>query len=173
MQEVFDTLPVQAEQLNTHVSRAAQQLRDFARRLELILSQDHKHIPIRDTDFPSEFAAFCTTQRQQMDQFMSAWQQLREQTRQQFTDKQYPLSLQMKSFVMRAKTLSRTADDLITAYDGFNNLYKNYTLAKLPVWVLTSVCEDLNHLVGKILFLSRETTKYAGKVPGRKNVEHK
>ena len=168
MPDLFDTLPQQAEQLRSYASHAAQQLRDFAKRLELILSQEHKHIPIRDTSFAQDFATFCTDLRQETDLFLNRWQLLREETRKQLAARKYPLSLQAKSFVLRAKTLSRTGDDFTTAYDSFSNLYKSYTSSKLPVWILTSCCEDLNHLVGKILFLSREITKYSGKVSGGK-----
>ena len=103
-----------------------------------------------------------------MDQTNQDWQQLREQIRKQFANKKYPSSLTAKSFTLRAKTLSHSCDEFTTAYDQFNNLYKNYTLSKLPVWVLTSCSDDLNYLTGKILFLCRELTKYTNR-DGRKN----
>lgn len=169
MSQLFETLPVQAEQLHARTSTVARQLRDFVRRLELILTQNHKHIPVRDIGFGTDFATFCKDLRQQTDQDVTTWQQLREHARQHFAQHQYPLSLQAKSFAMRAKTLSRTCDDLTTVYDQFNSLYKNYTLSKLPVWVLTACCEDINHLVDKILFLARENTKYAERNTGENN----
>ena len=164
MSDLFQTLLTQVEQLHDCASQSADHLADFTRRLELILSQVHKNIPIRDTAFAEEFAAFCTSFRSQMDQFITIWQQLRQDVRQQLTAKIYPSSLQAKSFAMHTKTLSRSSDELTTTYDMFNARYKSYTLSKLPVWVLTSCCEDLNHLVGKILFLSRELTKYYSKI---------
>ena len=160
MSNWFETLPAQLEPLSGSINHAARQLRDFSRRLELILSQDHKHIPIRDTAFTEEFSSFCKQLRQEMDQTNQAWQQLREQIRKQLAQKEYPSSLTVKSFTLRAKTLSRSCDDFTTAYDQFNNLYKNYTLSKLPVWVLTSCSDDLHYLTGKILFLCRELAKY-------------
>lgn len=160
MSGFFETLPAQLEPLSANISHAARQLRDFSRRLELILSQDHKHIPVRDGAFTEEFTAFCKQLRQDMDGTNQSWQQLREQIRKQLGQKDYPSSLTVKSFTLRAKTLSRSCDDFTTAYDQFNGLYKNYTLSKLPVWVLTSCSDDLNYLTGKILFLCRELTKY-------------
>ena len=160
MPDFFGTLPTRLDSLSSCISRAAQQLRDFSRRLELILSQDHKHIPIRDGAFTEEFSAFCKQLRQEMDEINQSWQQLRDQIRKQLAQKNRPSSLVVKSFTLRAKTLSRSCDDFTTAYDQFNGLYKNYTLSKLPVWVLTSCSDDLNYLTGKILFLCRDLTKY-------------
>lgn len=158
--DVFETLPEQPEQLHNLVNQATRQLRDFSRRLELILSQDHKHIPIRDTAFTQDFTLFCKQLRNDMDIKNQTWQQLRENIRKQFANKQSPSSLTVKSFTLRAKTLSRSCDDFITAYDQFNGLYKSYTLSKLPVWILTSCGDDLNYLTGKILFLCRDLAKH-------------
>jgi len=163
MSDLFEKLPAQIDQLNNHISQQTRQLSDFARRLELILSQDHKQIPIRDQSFAEDFTSFCAQWRSYMDETMTTWQHLREQIRQQLAAKKYPSSLQTKSFTLRAKTLSGTCDDFTTAYDRFTNLYKNYTLSKLPVWILTACSEDLNNWTKKILFLSREMTKYTAK----------
>ena len=159
MNDLFDEIATQANTLRGQVSTAAQTLRDFTRRLELILSQDHKNITIRDGEFAKEFTAFCTQLRQETDEILQYWQHTREALRAINPKEQQPSSLQAKSFTLRAKTLSRATDDFTTAYDQFNYFYKNYTLAKLPVWVLTSCCDDLNNLTGKILFLAREISK--------------
>lgn len=159
MNDVFDELSPAAEQVRARIGSASRELHEFTRRIELILSQDQRKIPIRDTAFSAEFAAFCTQLRGQMDDSWHTWQQLREQLRSQETKPLIPSSLQSKSFTLRAKTLSRACDEFTTAYDRFNYFYKNYTLAKLPVWVLTACCEDMNNLTGKILFLAREVAK--------------
>ncbi len=159
MTDLFDKISTQADALRDKISTAAQTLRDFTRRLELILSQEHKNITIRDGAFPTEFAQFCTQLRQDTDAVLQYWQQTRETLRTINVKEQKPASLQAKSFAMRAKIVSRATDDFTTAYDRFNYFYKNYTLSKLPVWVLTSCCDDLNNLTGKILFLAREVSK--------------
>ena len=159
MTDLFDQLAEQTETARSRMALYAQQLRDFTRRLELILSQDHKQIPIRDTAFGADFTQFCTQLRSYMDQLVDIWQHLREQARMSAFQKITPNSLQAKNFSLRAKSLSRCCDDFTTAYDEFNRFYKNYTLAKLPVWVLTTCCDDLNNITGKILFLSREISK--------------
>ena len=160
MNEGFlDEVLTQTDALRACAAGAANTLRDFSRRLELILSQDHKNIAVRDSAFVSDFAAFCTQLRQDTNSRLDYWQAARAQMR-SGTDKEgYGLALAAKSFVSRAKTLSRACDDLSTAYAQFNRFYKNYTRAKLPVWLLTSCCDDLNNLTGKILFLSRELAK--------------
>ena len=146
--------------------QAARSLHDFSRRLELILSQDHKNLAVRDAAFAEDFASFCQTLRQNMDVYMDFWQQARTALR-SGTDKEgYELGLASKSFVSRAKALSRATDEFTSAYDYFNRFYKNYTLAKLPVWLLTACCDDLNNLTGKILFLSRELAKKTEKNRG-------
>ena len=170
MEDLFAQLSQEAEHLHTLTGQAARQLRDLSRRLELILSQIHKNIPIRDSAFTEDFTAFCAELRRQTDHALTQWTQLREQSRQQFTQKNYPSVLQAKGFALHAKTLSRTCDDFTTAYDAFSALYKNYTLSKLPVWILNTCCEDINHLAGKILFLSREMSKYSDRV--RQGIAH-
>ena len=156
MNDIFDTISTQADALRTCVTTATNQLQDFARRLELILSQEHRKLPIRDEAFGTDFATFCTELRTQTDQQVETWQQTRQQVREQMRARQTPTSLQVKGFALRAKTLSRACDEFTTAYTYFNKFYKNYTLAKLPVWILTACCDDLNNITGKILFLSRE-----------------
>ena len=159
MQDIFDMLCCQADTSRNLITQSAQQIRLFTQRLELILSQDYKKIPIRDAAFGAEFATFCAQLRQQLDQLLCQWQTFRSDLRQAPYKELTPTSLQAKSFSLRAKDLSRACDDFTTAYDQFSKFYKKYTLSKLPVWVLTSCCEDLNNITGKILFLSREISK--------------
>ena len=147
------------DSLRTLSSLSAATLRNFTKRLELILSQDHKHISVRDTDFSDEFTVFCTQLRKDFDTHLDFWQQARSDLRTAKFPNEYACMLAVKSFSLKAKTLSRSADDFTTAYDEFNRFYKKYTLAKLPVWILTSCSDDLNNLTGKILFLSRELSK--------------
>ncbi len=149
----------QAETLRALGAAGARSLRDFARRLELILSQDHKNIPVRDGAFAAQFSAFCTQLRKDLDGQLDYWQQIRSDFRSAGPASGYGLHLAAKSFALRAKALSRACDEFTTAYDYFNRFYKNYTLAKLPVWLLTACCNDLNNLTGKILFLSRGISK--------------
>lgn len=156
----------QTDALRTAAAQAAGALRDFSRRLELILSQDYKNIAVRDTAFVADFSAFCADLRQDINNRMDYWQQARAQLRAGTDQEGYALALSVKSFVSRAKTLSRASDDLSTAYAQFGRFYKNYTLAKLPVWLLTSCCDDINNLTGKILFLSRELAKKTEKKRG-------
>ncbi len=158
MPELFDEISTQANQLRSIISSATQALSDFQRRLETILGQDHREMTIRDTDFQTQFTGFCSQLRSQTDQALQTWQQLREQVR---ATKEIPSSLQAKSFVLRAKTLSRSCDEFTTAFDRFHAVYKKYTLTKLPVWMLNSCGTDLDNLSSKILFLSREVTKKA------------
>ncbi len=163
MPDFFDKINKQAEQVSQSTVRTARTLLDFKRRMERILSQDHRKITIRDKNFKTEFTEFCQNLRQQTDLLLDNWQALREQARS--TDK-VPTSLQAKSFALRAKTVSRASDELTSAFDSFNFFYKKYTLEKLPVWILTSCCEDMNNLSGKILFLSRVFSKRAGLTKG-------
>lgn len=160
--DLLDDASARADALRSSAAQAAQTLRDYSRRLELILSQDHKNIPVRDTQFPVEFAAFCSDLRKRCDAALDYWRQTRGDFRSQAAQRVPVSSLDAKGFALRAKTLSRACDEFTTAYDQFCRFYKNYTLAKLPVWLLTSCCDDLNNLTGKILFLSRELAKRAG-----------
>ena len=159
MADIFEEITIQTASWRSAVSDAAHTVRDFTRRLELILSQDRRKIPVRDTTFSADFTQFCTQLREQTDQTLQYWQQTRQQLRQSL-QKQKPTSLQAKSFTLRAKAFSRACDELTSAYDRFNEVYQNYTLTKLPVWILTACCDDINNWSGKILFLTREMTKH-------------
>lgn len=158
----MENVLTQTDGLRSWVSQAAQELYDFGRRLELILNQDHKKITVRDASFSTDFGAFCTRLRQEIDKHLDYWQQARASLRSMRTQDDYTSSLAGKSFGMKAKALSRSSDEFTTAYDYFCRFYKNYTLSKLPVWLLTSCCDDLNNLTGKILFLAREMAKKTG-----------
>lgn len=157
--DLLQTITEQTDSFRNIVLKEAAVLRDFTRRLELILSQDHKNIQVRDTAFAEEFSFFCTSLRKNFDTQLDFWQEHRPLLRSTISQGEYNLSLAAKSFSLRAKTLSRSADDFTTAHDEFLRFYKNYTLEKLPVWLLNSCCDDLNNLTGKILFISREIAK--------------
>ena len=157
--EYLDDICLQMDGLRTDMLQTARSLDDFSRRLELILSQDHKNIAIRDIGFAGDFSAFCASLRQTLNSRLDYWQQAHTQLRDPIDGSDYDLALAVKGFVNRAKTLSRAEDELSTSYARFNRFYRNYTLAKLPVWLLTSCCNDLDNITGKILFLSRELSK--------------
>lgn len=159
MTELFDQISLEATALRRTASTAARALLDFKRRLQLILNQERRELAIRDVSFQQDFTFFCQQLRKETDRSLDTWQQLRKQMRLTHST---PSVLQAKSFSLRAKTLSRTSDELTTALDAFQLLYKRYTLSKLPVWVLTSCCDDVNYLSGKILFSAREVIKRAG-----------
>ena len=160
--DLLESITAQTDSFRSTVLKETSALRDFSRRLELILSQDHKNILVRDTGFATDFSAFCTSLRKDFDSQLEFWQEKRSLLRSSITQGEYGLSLAAKSFSLRAKTLSRAADDFTTAYAEFSRFYKNYTLEKLPVWLLNSCCDDLNNLTGKILFISREIIKKTG-----------
>lgn len=164
--DLLDDILAQTDALRAAAAQTARSLRDFSRRLELILTQDYRHLTVRDTEFATDFSAFCTQLRKDTDARLDYWQEARTALRGGSGRDGYGLALAAKSFVSRAKTLSRACDDMTTAYDQFNRFYKNYTLTKLPVWLLTSCCDDMNNLTGKILFLSRELAKKSEKQRG-------
>ena len=63
-QDLLDDILAQTDTLRASLSQSARSLQDFTRRLELILSQDHKNIAVRDTAFAADFSAFCPALRQ-------------------------------------------------------------------------------------------------------------
>ena len=80
MNEGFlDEVLTQTDALRACAAGAANTLRDFSRRLELILSQHHKNIAVRDSAFVSDFAAFCTQLRQDTNSRLDYWQGARPQ----------------------------------------------------------------------------------------------
>jgi hypothetical protein len=147
--------------LRSDLAKATRGLEEMNRRLEQILQQLHKNIEVRDTTFAAEFNTFCTGLRATLDAHEPFWTESRAQARTtKPTDWTADLALGAKGFNSRAKTLSRACDEFITAYDAFARNYKNFTAAKLNVWLLTSCQTDIQNLTGKILFLAREIAQH-------------
>ena len=167
-QHILENLSAYCEQLRIILTQATQNLHDLDRRLKQILQQLHKNIEVRDTDFSAEFNAYCHDLRQKIDAQEAACTDLRAQVR-TCKPAQWDASLILpaKGFNSRAKTLSRACDEFITAYDLFSRTYKNYTAAKLNVWLLTSCQNDVSTLTGKVLFLAREIAKHTEQNRGK------
>ena len=98
--------------------------------------------------------------RQTLDEIEPVWTELRTQIR-QLPDKAWDgeLALAAKGLNSRAKALSVACDEFSTAYDTFAKYYKNFTAAKLNMWLLTACQTDIDNLTGKILFLAREIAR--------------
>ena len=156
-EQLLEKISSQCEQLRAEVLAAGSELIRFDKRLEQILQQLHKNIEVRDTTFAQEFNDFCQQLRAQVNAQETAWMQLRGEIRSR-KDNEWEglLALAAKGLNSRAKALSRASDEFITAYDIFCKNYKNFTAAKLNVWLLTSCQTDVANLTGKILFLARE-----------------
>lgn len=155
------------DSLRSDISAATRGLLDFNRRLEQILQQLHKNIEVRDTDFAAQFNDFCAQLRKDHDAREAFWTDARANARQlKPADWTGDLALAAKGLNSRAKTLSRATDEFTTAYDQFSRNYKNFTAAKLNVWLLTSCQSDFSNLTGKILFLAREIAKHTEKNRG-------
>ena len=156
-EQLLEKISAQCDQLRTEMLVAGRELTQFDKRLEQILQQLHKNIEVRDTSFAEEFNAFCQQLRAQMNEQEVSWMQLRADIRcRKESEWEGDLALPAKGLNSRAKTLSRACDEFITMYDAFCRNYKNYTAAKLNVWLLTSCQTDFANLTGKILFLARE-----------------
>jgi len=157
---LLDEIFAQCETLRGQVSCARGELAELNRRLEQIVQQLRKNIEVRDSAFADNFNGFCQQLRKQLDAQDALWQPLRARVRackpQDWSD---DLGLLAKGVNMRAKVLSRACDEFTTAYNSFSHTYKNFTAAKLNVWLLTSCQNDLESLTGKILFLAREIAK--------------
>ena len=156
-EELLEKISSQCDRLRAEIMTAGNELSQFDKRLEQILQQLRKNIEVRDLTFAEEFNAFCQQLRAQVNEQETAWTQLRADIRaRKESDWEGTLALPAKGFNSRAKTLSRVCDEFITMYDVFCKNYKNYTAAKLNVWLLTSCQTDFSNLTGKILFLARE-----------------
>lgn len=156
-EQLLEKTSAQCDRLRTEVLTACAEVVRFDKRLEQILQQLHKNIEVRDTSFVEEFNNFCQQLRAQVSAQEEAWMHLRATIR-TCKDSEWEgvLALPAKGLNSRAKTLSRACDEFITAYDAFCKNYKNFTAAKLNVWLLTSCQTDISNLTGKILFLARE-----------------
>ena len=159
-EELLEKTSIQCDALRLFVQQQATLLRDFGRRLGQIVQQMRKNIDVRDLQFAEEFNQFVQNLRETLDKREPVWTELRTQLRQvPQRDWTGDLALAAKGLNSRAKTLSRTCDEFETEYNGFCKNYKNFTAAKLNVWLLTSCETDISTLVGKILFLARELSR--------------
>lgn len=156
-EQLLEAICEQCDHLRIQVYTAQGELVQLRKRLEQILQQIRKGIEVRDAFFAEEFNQFCQRLRAQMNEQEPIWTQLRNEIRTR-KDTQWDgsLALAAKGLNSKAKTLSRTCDEFITEYDVFCKNYKNFTAAKLNVWLLTSCQTDIANLTGKILFIARE-----------------
>ncbi len=157
---LLEQISTQCEALRTLLQQQTTSLRDFGRRLVQIVQQLRKNLEVRDNDFAPQFNEFCKDLRDTLDKREPVWTELRAQIRQTPTKNWTgDLALEAKRFNSRAKALSRADDEFNTEYDIFCKEYKNFTAAKLNVWLLTSCQNDLSMLTGKILLLAREIAR--------------
>lgn len=159
-EQLLEILSTRCDALHNLLQQQVPPLRDFSRRLAQIIQQLRKNIEVRDTTFADDFNTYVQTLRDSLDKTEPAWTQLRAQIR-QLPDKAWngELALTAKGLNSRAKTLSDVCDEFTTQYDLFAKQYKNFTAAKLNMWLLTSCQTDITNLVGKVLFLAREIAR--------------
>ena len=167
-EQLLADISAHCETLRADLSSATRSLDEMNRRLEQIVQQLRKNIEVRDSSFAEEFNTFCATLRATLDAHEPFWADTRAQARGiKPADWTADLALPAKGFNSRAKTLSRACDEFITAYDAFARNYKNFTAAKLNVWLLTSCQTDVQNLTGKILFLAREIAQHTERNRGK------
>ena len=159
-EQLLDQLSTQCDAFRTLLQQQGPALSDFSRRILQITQQRRKNIEVRDTTFATDFNTYVQTLRQTLDKTEPVWTELRTQIR-QLPDKTWngELALAAKGLNSRAKALSVACDEFTTQYDIFGKQYKNFTAAKLNMWLLTSCQTDIHHLTGKILFLAREIAR--------------
>lgn len=160
MDELIQTLSAQTDVLRAAVNNATRDVEEFTNRLELIVSQLHKNIVVRDGEFTDGFNSFCLDLRKKMDELEAVWSPLRSEVRvARPSEFNADCALGAKGLASKAKTLSRSSDEFTTAYTVFYKIYRSYTDSKINVWLLTSCCSDINTLTDKILFMSRDIAK--------------
>lgn len=159
-EELLEKISAQCDQLRTLLQQQLTPLKDFSRRLLQISQQLRKNMDVRDVTFADDFNEYVKNLRQLLDALEPAWVELRTQVR-QTPDKEWTgdLVLPAKGLNSRAKALSRACDEFVSEYDGFCKQYKNFTAAKLNVWLLTSCQNDISLVTGKMLFLAREIAR--------------
>ena len=162
-EELLEKLSIQCDALRTLLQQQVLALQELSRRLLQITQQLRKNIDVRDTAFASDFNAYTQTLRQTLDTLDPVWAELRTQIR-KLPDHTWggELALAAKGLNSRAKALSVACDEFSTVYDTFGKHYKNFTAAKLNMWLLTSCQTDINNLTAKILFLAREIARKTG-----------
>lgn len=72
-EELLEQISARCDALRADLSAAAQNLREFNRRLEQIVQQLHKNIDVRDADFAAQFNEYCLSLRQKLDEGEPFW----------------------------------------------------------------------------------------------------
>ena len=159
-EQLLEQISTRCEALRNLLQLQVPMLQDFGRRLLQITQQLRKNIEVRDTAFADDFNTYVQTLRETLDKTEPAWTELRNQIR-QLPDKAWDgeLTLPAKGLNSRAKTLCVACDEFTAQYDIFSKQYKNFTAAKLNMWLLTSCQADINNLTDKVLFLAREIAR--------------
>ncbi len=159
-QELLEKISTQCDALRDLLQEQTPLLRDFSRRLLQIIQQLRKNMEVRDVNFAEQFNGYVTTLRRTLDEIEPTWTQLRGAVRQVPQENWTgDLVLAAKGVNSRAKALSRACEEFVSEYESFCKQYKNFTAAKLQVWLLTSCQNDVVSLADKVLFLARELAR--------------
>ncbi|MBP5430207.1 MAG: hypothetical protein J6Y25_04950 [Elusimicrobiaceae bacterium] len=159
-EELLEQTSQQCESYRLLLMPVITTLSDFGRRLLQINQQIRKNVEVRDNEFTEQFNNYVAHLRSLLDKREPVWTELRNQIRQVPPSSwTADLALDAKGLNSRAKALSRACDDFNAQYDIFCKHYKNFTAAKLNVWLLTACQNDITSLTEKILLLAREIAR--------------
>lgn len=159
-EQLLELFSTRCDALRSLLQQQLPTLREFSRRLLQITQQLRKNIEVRDTSFAADFNSYVQTLRETLDKIEPAWTELRTQIRQLPSNAwEGELALGAKGLNLRAKALSVACNEFTAEYDTFSKQYKNFTAAKLNMWLLTSCQTDISNLTGKVLFLAREIAR--------------
>jgi hypothetical protein len=132
----------------------------FYGRLEVIIKQHRRKMPVRDSRFQEEFRAAVLELRKLADRMLDFWKSARlyyyGTDKEKFVRENRINVKQIKTF---AASFNRQCDELYTIYKNFSLSGKEIPL-RLNWWLFESGCNDLVKISGSILFLLRDMEKH-------------
>jgi len=157
--EFFDETSKKLDGMETALNAASMKLQSYSVRLEDAAAAVRKNIPLRDATLTDEFNASAKELYDLSNESEEFWAATRDKLR-AIPKKELAenFSFDVKSLNIKTRILTRSIEDISTRFGEILGAARDSGL-KLNVWQLETASLNLDKLVSKILFMSRELSK--------------
>ncbi|MDR0291602.1 MAG: hypothetical protein LBI01_02265 [Elusimicrobium sp.] len=157
--EFFDSTSKKLEEMETTLNGIIMKLQSYLARLQAASVQAKRNIPLRDSTLEEEFNATAKELYDFSNEGEEFWAGTRDTLR-TFAKKDLAdnYSFDIKTLNIKARILTRSIEDIATRFGEILGAAHTSGL-KLNIWQLETASLNLDKLVSKILFMSRELAK--------------
>jgi len=155
----FDTTSKKLEEMETALNGIIMKLQSYLARLQAASAQAKRNIPLRDITLEDEFNATAKELYDFSNKGEEFWAATRDTLR-GFPKKDLAenYSFDIKSLNVKTRILTRSIEDISTRFGEILGAARSSGL-KLNIWQLETASLNLDKLVSKILFMTRELAK--------------